>query len=459
MGNILAYIIITVFQFFAGFGLIKLFKIELKPMLTISLSVLLGVGIFSFIPFLLQLLYIPITATNVFIALAVVTALLNINKNILTEIKFLFTNTGIKIKLYELPFLLLIAFIVFVSAWRCFYFPPFARDLTSGPEAIAEFATREHTMLNSIFTINLESTNNQFKPAFIAGLQIIYKFAGFPFGQVWLTTTVIFFLVFLYNVIIEKQHKIIAGLLLLFFLAIREMYAYTLLVLFDYSNAVFFFLAAYFLFKYFEKKTINYLNFSALLMGIATYVRSETLVLAAFFAPLIIFYLFKQKKSIVKIITANILFMLPALLFYLVSITLYINHYLPVQYPVGGQINQHLGDLNPFLNRFADMNKSLIFGENATSFYNYFFYFFTGLLLLEAIAFKLKFTLEGRRWLYAILVIYIGLPFLGYLLPLMDLNNTTKRALFKFFPLAILYLANNQVFSFLSQKLNKLENK
>jgi hypothetical protein len=64
--------------------------------------------------------------------------------------------------------------------------PPTPRDLTSGAEAIAEFAVREGRMINSVFSVDVG--NNAVKPPFITSLQIIYKLAGFPFGKVWLST-------------------------------------------------------------------------------------------------------------------------------------------------------------------------------------------------------------------------------------------------------------------------------
>ena len=57
---------------------------------------------------------------------------------------------------------------------------PTSRDALSGPEAIAEFAVREHSMINSFFNIDLSTTNNQFKSPFLISLQMICKMAGFP---------------------------------------------------------------------------------------------------------------------------------------------------------------------------------------------------------------------------------------------------------------------------------------
>ena len=65
---------------------------------------------------------------------------------------------------------------------------------------------------------------------------------------------------------------------------------------------------------------------------------------------------------------------------------------------------------------------------------------------------------EPRNWSYAVLVIYLGLPFLGFLLPLMDLDNSTKRGLFKIFPLMLLYMASSNLLRDLSERISRWEN-
>jgi hypothetical protein len=457
MSGLMIIVLFTIIQFIAGFGIINLFNIQLKPGLLISLAILLGVAVFSIMPFLLQLAYIPLTATNVFISIIAACVLLNIKfRSGLARLKELAGGLRFKIKIYEVPFVIMIAFIVFVSAWRCFYFPPTPRDLTSGAEVIAEYAIREKTMINSVFSVNLESTNNIFKPPFITCLQIIYKYAGFEFGQVWLSTIVACFLIFLYHALTLTVHRIFAGLLVLFFMAIPEMFAYTFMVLFDYSNAVFFFLSVWFLYLFFQNQQRNYLAFAGLLMAIATYIRSETLILACMMAPAIVWHHWKNKTGLVKGLLSSAYFVVPAVLAYVVSITIFINRYLPVKYNIQGQVNKNLGDLSPLFTRFSDINSKLLFSDTGVQYYGYFIYFFLLLLLLELVI-KRKLTPATHNWLYAVLVIYIGFPILSYLLPLLDLNNSTKRGLFKIFPLMLLYLANNSLLVSWSQRITKWE--
>ena len=184
MSGVLAILLLCLVQFATGFGVLTLFNIRLKPAMLASLAMLLGIAVFSVVPFILQLCYVPLTQLTVFGSLAVACVAVNAqfkkSRNNLAE---MFRNARFNMGVYEIPFLLVITIIVFASVWRCFYFPPTPRDLTSGAEAIADYAVREKTMINSVFTVNVESTNNVFKPPFVICLQLIYKLAGFMFGN------------------------------------------------------------------------------------------------------------------------------------------------------------------------------------------------------------------------------------------------------------------------------------
>lgn len=454
MSYLLIIILFTILQFFAGFGVLTLSRIRLKRGIFIPLCLLTGVAVFSIVPFLLQLIYIPITRWSVFISLLLVCILLN--WQLRAGIKLVrehWRNTKFNIKLYEIPALLVITALVLISVWRCFYYPPTPRDLNSGAEAIAEYAVREGSMVNSVFSVDVSI--NAFKPPSVTSLQIIYKLAGFPFGQVWLSTVFISFIFFLYHVLSEKVHRLIAGLLLIFFITVPELYAYIFMVLHDYSNAVFFCCALYFLFRSFEDQLWNSLLFGALLMSVATYFRSETLLFAFLLVPLIIF---RNRKHAGRAIYFSFLFLLPALLVYVISVPVYINFYLPLPYPVTEQINPELTNLQPFFRRLADMNTRLLFSERGIIYFGYFIFIFLLIFLADLLVVR-RMSRETANWLYAILVVYLGLPLLGFLLPMVDLDSFTKRGLQKMFPLMLLYMGNTPLLIGLSKRINRWERK
>jgi|SRR6218665_356156 len=458
MMNVLMALLLTTVQFFTGFGLLGFFKIKIKTGLYLSLSLLLGIAVFSFIPFLLELIRLPLNAINIFLSLLATCVWLNIHfKRNWQSLRQQVRKSKFRIRLYEWPVFICLFFIVALSVWRCFYLPPTPRDLTSGAEVIAEYAIKEKTMINSVFSVNLETTNNQFKPPFITSLQIIYKYAGFPFGQIWLSGIFISILVFMYHALCRHLHRVLAGLLLIMFVAIPEMYAYTFMALFDYSNAVFFFLSFYFLIEYFKRRQVNYFALAGVLLSIATYIRSETLILAGLAAPVILLHHLRHHDSFKKLIILCTWFFVPAIILYLLSITLYFNYYLPVKYDVQGLVNDHLTDLRPLWSRLCAMNKQLIFGNEAPGYYAYFFYIFL-MVLIADLLFNYRMNKNSRNWLFAVIVVYAGMPVLGYLLPLLDIDHSTKRGLFKIFPVMLLYMGTSGVLRSISQKLYQWEN-
>jgi len=449
--TLLALIFLLCCHFLSGYGILTLFSIRCKIAVTVSLSLLLGIAVASILPFGLQLLDIRLTTFTVFLSIGMASLLLNVRTLMLIRRDGFprIPPGAFRIRVYEIPPILLLVFLVFVSVWRCYYMPPTSRDALSGPEAIAEFAFREHTMINSFFQTDLSIDNNQFKSPFLISLQLIYKMAGLPFGQVWLSVVFIAFTVLLYKFLTERLHPVIAGILLALFTMTPQLYAYTFMILYDYSNTVFLFLSLYFLFEYFRDKAAGLLYFAALLMGIATYIRSETLVLALFFLPALFLMQIREKYKFRRILYHQAFFLLPSLLAYYLTVKLYIVHYLPVHYDIGSLMNAHPGDWRPLGRRFGDIFKHLVTGEFAIQCWGYFMYIFAALVVADLLCYR-RFFREGRNWLYAVGVIFVCLGLLGFLLPLFDLWNTTKRGLMKIIPLMLFYMANSEILARLS---------
>ena len=119
-------------------------------------------------------------------------------------------------------------------------------------------------------------------------------------------------------------------------------------------------------------------------------------------------------------------------------------------------ILNHLSDAQEFFNRIKEVQTELIFSERAMRVYGYYVIIFYVVLLTD-IAWQRKFNREAVIALYGIAVVLIGLPFISYLFPLADLHNTTKRGLFKMFPLILLYMANSSTMQTLSGLVTKWE--
>jgi len=478
--NVIGLLFLIITEFVAGRALLYIFNVKEKPVSSFMISMLCGILVVSIVPFILALCHIQLTESSMYVSVSVATIVLAV-----TQIKK-FMNFKVdlwgaikSVQLYELPVIIICILMMGVSVWRCFYYPPFARDMNSGPEAIAEFAVREKTMINSIFSLNLESTNNHLKPPFITDLQIVYKILVQPFGQVWLSQIAICFLIWIYNIMRDKLHPLFASMVFLVFFTMPDPFSYTYIMLFDYSNMVFYFAGFYFIMRYVDTKTYNYFLFSVLMFGFATYIRPETLVLCGLALPLVIWYQWKDKVAIPRIVISSVIFMIIPFIFYYLWMGIFMKYYMPVHFDVADRINKNLTDLSPFYNRFYELNTRILFedllhdidppkpplqsyylnngiGLNI-ALYGYFIYMFIVILITDLIFFRKKFTTEGRIALYGVLTVYIGLPLLGYLIPWVDLMNTTKRGLFKMFPLMLIYMRSSGFLIMLSNGIRNWE--
>jgi len=428
-------------HFLTGYGLLKLFRIKLGVGAMIGLAIFNGVALASLVPFALELAHLTITDSSVMWGLVILTAIFCIPIVLSFNLSD-FKNPKWPLHLYDYPYLFIYGSILAVSIWHCYYYPVLPRDMLSGPEVMAEYAIKEGHMVNSVFNIDLHTTNNQLKPPYIASLQIIYKLFANPLGQLWLSVTVVGFIIWLYAMAREKIHPVIGGFIILFFITIPEMYAYTYMILFDYSNAVFFIAAFYFLAKYIRNGKMNYFWFSSYLFGIATYIRTETLILVFMVIPVGLFYMYKDKQAVKKLAINAAILPLFTLLFYFLCMNIFVKRYIPTTFDVSSQVNHNLSDLSPFFNRLSDIATNLMFSDHGTTLYGYFINFFLLVLIVDIIFFR-KFTREAVIALYGVAVVYVGLAVIGYLLPLADLPNTTKRGLFKIFPLMLYYMVNS----------------
>lgn len=445
-------------HFITGRGLLQLLQVKVRLLFMVCLSFISGTAIASFIPFFLELAHQDITPTSVGAGLAVVTVLFSIPWLLKFKQWRYPTMADVNLpEIYEWPFFAIFGYLIFLSVWRCYFYPPNARDMLSGPEVMAELALKEKHIINSLFTVDLQSTNNYLKPPFITSLQIIYKMFVQPVGQLWLSVFFVNFIVILFALLRERLHKLVACFALLFFFAMPEVFGYTYLMLFDYSNMVFLFLGMYFLHQFFEEKLNSHFYLSVFLFTIATYIRTETLILIGFATPLLIFNMYKDKIALPKIAINTVVMMAVPAIVYFLCMNVFVKHYIPIKYDVSNDINKNLGDLGPFFTRLSDISTKLLFDPKVgVIYYCYFPQLFILVAVIDAIAFR-KYSKEAVTALYGIGMVYVGLAFIGYLLPLADLMHTTKRGLFKLFPLVMLYYRNSGVLLYISAKLTDWE--
>jgi len=449
--NMLNFIILLLAHLLCGVGILGWFRVKMNPVMTLSLGTIIGLVVHSFVPIVQDMAGIRLTEKSVAIGIMVSTLVAMSGwysgRKIFQESV---AEYQINFKAYELPFLAIIGFILYVAAYRCYYFPVTPRDALSGPETIAKYAVKEGTLANSFFNINLESTNNQHKSPYLIGLQIIYKFFVQTFGQVWLNTMVFSLIIFLYSALKEKIHSILAGLILFLFIATPECFAYTLMILYDYSNMVLYAMGAYVLSLYWNDRKNSQFWLAAFLFGLSTFIRTETLILLSLFLPLFFIDWYQKKYPLKKLVLGFGGLMGISLLMYVFVM----NFYLPISIPsplnVSGDLNKDWSNIGLFFTRFGEVNDRLIFSEFGVNLWNYFIYIFIFILMVNTIIYRQP-NKQEAFWLYMVLVIYLGIPLMYYIIPILDLNNSSKRAMFKILPLMLFYMANSRLFTRISQ--------
>jgi len=473
--NFIGLFYLLLAHYFSGKGFIRLFRLDLKPMVNFCLSLITGVVLLSFVPCILQLTiaHNPITASNVTIGIAVFTVIFSL------PLFFPFRRPQFHLfklpEIYEWPFLLVTAALVVLSVWRCFYFPPFARDMLTGPELLAEYAVRDKTMLSSVFNIDLglkkitvdgiqqvslaESNNNNiFKSSYIIGLQIMYKLLVQPFGQLWMSVLYIPFLMLVYQMLVERIHRFLAGLLLFVFVITPDLYAYSYVMLYDYSNMIFFFFGYFYLIKFLNNDKFNYLLWSGTLFGFATFIRGETLILLMFVAPLMLFHYYKKHTPFKTWAIQMIVFFSMSFVFYVITVDVFLVHFVPYKASVGSLLNKNLIDVSEIWRRMQEINDRLVFGKMGEGSYGYFIYFFCIVVFIDLIirlGWKTPLNREALLFLYGVGVVYFGLSFMGYIIPANTLENTTKRGLFKAMPLILFYMSNSIILQKISLLLSR----
>ena len=449
----LLLLFLILLQFISGYSVLRLFRLKESNLVTISLAFLLGIALCAIIPLLLELVFITISLLSFLVCFILITVLLYRFSGIeFSDIKDLISIRKIKMPAYEFLFIVLLGFVYLISFWRCYYLPPTARDVLVGAELLAHYAVQEGSIISSVFTEDIRiSTNNLFKAPYILDLQIVYKLLGFEFGKLWLCQNVFFFLIFMYGILKQRIHPIIVGILLLIFSAIPDMYAYSFIMLYDYSNAIFFTIAVYYLHRYLQKSSIRLLAFSSLNFAIASFVRSETVYFVVIGA--ILFFAFSRGHKLKRLKEISVL-LFPSVIVYGIWHWVFVNLYMPVDYNIGAQLNTQLINLHELISVFNGINDELIFSSKAHEHFNYFIEFFVIIFLLNTIVFRDSTGLYFIKW---VLIVYFGFIGLVYLLPLVEIDNTVKRGFFKLFPIMLLYMPHSTLFSKISKAISSWE--
>ncbi|MFQ3576375.1 MAG: hypothetical protein SNJ77_08070 [Cytophagales bacterium] len=273
------FLLLLTLQFFSGFGIISRLDRSLSRFVIIPTSVLVGSFLGTLCVYILGALYLPITWLNLILVFSLLAVLffLPFKKNI-ESLRNLFKFELSSVKIYELLIAFFVFQVFFISAWRTYYQPVISFDSVCGIDLFAKNAILEGKLVCWIFNgeyIKDLSTQAYYAP-FTAFQQIIYRFAGFEVGQIWLSKVFLCFIMFMYHSMKEYVHGAIAGIILYITITVPEFFAYTFILQTDFSNAVFTMIAVVFLAQFMKTENYGKLYLSILFFALAIWTRSET---------------------------------------------------------------------------------------------------------------------------------------------------------------------------------------
>lgn len=444
-------------QFLLGYGITVRLQAVRTTYCLIGLSMLIGLGVSSVVPFIVQFAGLPIIAPTVIggiVGLAVLSSL-----SLRSKKERLLSRTGkngLAANWYELPFLGVWLYLLFISAWKCNWFPNTTFDTIVGPDLVARFAVLEHTLVSSVFTKHLPNvsvfSNQPFYAPFTAMQQIMYLLATeqtgvFAFGKLWLTLLVFSFGLFLYADMRERIHPVLAGTLVTILAFAPELFAYTFLVQTDWANAAFFASGVMLFQRYVETEAKGAFWASTLLLALACWTRTETI----FFVPIgtLILFVKRIRVSPTEAIKQSAIFLLTCLLPVLFWNYGFLRTYVPL--PANTYIGTfrwvYTNYLTGLLRIVQNMNDRVVFHA---SYWNYTVPIFLSLSLLNLLIFRDKRGLGVLAWIVGVYVLF---ALILQHVEGANIQYTFRRGFFKLLFLMCFYLSTTSLLRWLSIRL------
>ncbi|GAB3990194.1 hypothetical protein GCM10028807_16830 [Spirosoma daeguense] len=448
MSLAVTFVIIT--QFLIGFGLITRFRVAINVASLVGLSMLAGLGISSVLPFVLEFSHVSISLKPMLIGMGIIAALsLVLLRGQLPYLRSVFDWKSFSLRLCELPFFGFWTYILFISIWKCAWYPNLPFDTIVGPDLVATFAVREHTLISSVFTEHLPSvsvySNQPFYAPFTAMQQIIYLLASegigpFAFGKIWLPILVIAFGLFFYAELRERIHPLLAGFLVSILACSPELFAYTFLVQTDWANAAFFVTGVMLLQRHFADSARSTLLAATLFFALACWTRTETIL---FVLPgSLLLFINSLRSSPGKAILKASLPVVVCLLPFVFWNYIFLGYYVPFK---PGTFHLFVSDyVNKLWAIYATMNEQIVFD---TDYWNYAVYVFLGLTLLNLVIFRDKRSVPILIWIIGLYLLF------GLLILHVDGANipyTFRRGFFKLLVLMYYYLGSTTLLQWLS---------
>jgi len=285
-------------------------------------------------------------------------------------------------------------------------------------------------------------------------MQVVFRLAGLPFGQLWLSAMFLSFVVFFYSRLRESVHSVVAGVVMVLLLAVPEMYAHTFMVLNDYPTAVFFGLSVVLFHEHFRDRRSGAFLLSALFIGFACWTRADTIFFALPGAGMAVWLARRGagrgggQAGLRSAWAHGLVFAaIPGAL-----VLLWHGLYLGLILRQGPEGPGVAGALELFSLPGAFYRTAWLFGQAGR--YGYLVYVFFAVALANLVFLRDRSANALLAW---VAILYLGFVAILFALPAASLEGTLKRGFFKFFPVMAFYLAESRLLRLLSERIVRWE--
>lgn len=453
--------LVVLLQAAIGFGVVRRFQ-GLRSIQVLALSMLAGLPLSSILVIALDRVGIGINAPAMLIAFVLAAVALNLGS--LSRTRAALAGPWPRpraLRADEVIFAILVVFFLAVSLWQCVRLPVIPRDATVGADLVAKVAIREGRIDSSIFTgetLRGQLSNQPYYAPFAMLMQIVFRLAGMPFGQVWLSVLFISFVIYMWSRLRETTHPLLAGFLMLALATVPLMYSYSYLVNTDFANAIFFGLGVLLLHDARRRRKTGLLALGGLFMGFACWSRTETILFVLLGTPLVLFGATApvgapasaregRRDGRSRLQDAACFLTAPVALFLLWHLI-----YMRFVFPDAPRMTSLAAGVE---GRSLTSTIGGVLGLLAAhDLYGTIIDIFGLVLVANLIIFRDRRGLDLLGWIGVLLV---GFILVVQIFPAAFVESTVKRGYFKLFPIMIAYLAETRLLAFLSEKLTRFE--
>lgn len=457
--------LVVLLQAAIGFGVVRRFQ-GLRSIQVLALSMLAGLPLSSILVIALDRVGIGINAPAMLIAFVLAAVALNIGS--LSRTRAALAGPWPRpraLRADEAIFAILVVFFLAVSLWQCVRLPVIPRDATVGADLVAKVAIREGRIDSSVFTgetLRGQLSNQPYYAPFAMLMQIVFRLAGMPFGQVWLSVLFVSFVVYMWGRLRETTHPLLAGFLMLALVTVPLMYSYSYLVNTDFANAIFFGVGVLLLHDARGRRQTGLLALGGLFMGFACWSRTETILFVLLGTPLVLFGATApvsvpatapavaregRRDGRSHLLNAARFLAAPVALFLLWHLV-----YMRFVFPDAPRMTSLAADVEG--RSLTSTIGGVLALLAAHDLYGTIIDLFGLVFVVNLVIFRDRRGLDLLAWIGVLLV---GFILVVQIFPAAFVESTVKRGSFKLFPIMIAYLAETRLLASLSERLTRFE--